>query len=215
MYLAKIDINPARRAARYLFASPQRLHAAVLAGFAPDAPLRGERGERVLWRVDKRQSSFRLYVVSPGKGDFTHLAEQAGWPTVESWATRSYDSILRNLTLNQELRFRLTANPTRSSSEDGSDGRGKIYAHVTADQQLSWLKSRAVKHGFDPLQINVVARDHVRFQRGKQHVTLARATYEGILRITDTSDLRHAMTSGIGRAKAYGCGLLTLAALNQ
>ncbi len=215
MYLSKVDINPARRSARYLLASPQRLHAAVLAGFPPDEPLKGERGERVLWRIDRWQSAYRLYVVSPGKGDFTHLAEQAGWPVAGCWATRNYEPVLRNLTLSQELRFRLTANPTHSSSADASGGRGKIYAHVTADQQLMWLKERAPKCGIDLHQVNVVARDQVDFRRGKQRVTLARATYEGILRITDTGELRHTMVAGLGRAKAYGCGLLTLAALGQ
>jgi CRISPR system Cascade subunit CasE len=37
------------------------------------------------------------------------------------------------------------------------------------------------------------------------------ATYDGILTVTDPALLRRALCHGVGRAKAYGCGLLTLA----
>ncbi|MEU3297164.1 type I-E CRISPR-associated protein Cas6/Cse3/CasE [Streptomyces longwoodensis] len=44
-------------------------------------------------------------------------------------------------------------------------------------------------------------------------VTLVTATFDGRLEITDPPLLRRALTQGIGKAKAYGCGLLTLAPL--
>lgn len=45
-------------------------------------------------------------------------------------------------------------------------------------------------------------------------VSLVTATYEGRLRVTDVNVLRERLLSGIGPAKAYGCGLLTLAPLS-
>jgi CRISPR system Cascade subunit CasE len=39
------------------------------------------------------------------------------------------------------------------------------------------------------------------------------AVFEGVLQISDESLFKAALTNGIGRAKAYGCGLLTLANL--
>lgn len=42
MYLTQMPLNPQRRATRELVLSPQRMHAAVLAGFLPGAPERGE-----------------------------------------------------------------------------------------------------------------------------------------------------------------------------
>src|SRR5690606_2525724 len=47
-------------------------------------------------------------------------------------------------------------------------------------------------------------------RRGKP-VTVVTATFEGRLEVTDPDALRRALTQGIGRARAYGCGLLTLA----
>ncbi|MER8009723.1 type I-E CRISPR-associated protein Cas6/Cse3/CasE [Streptomyces sp. NPDC094149] len=44
-------------------------------------------------------------------------------------------------------------------------------------------------------------------------VSLVTVTFDGRLEITDPQLLRSALTQGIGKAKAYGCGLLTLAPL--
>ncbi|QKV71350.1 type I-E CRISPR-associated protein Cas6/Cse3/CasE [Streptomyces harbinensis] len=45
----------------------------------------------------------------------------------------------------------------------------------------------------------------------KPHVTLSTATFEGRLRVTDPATFTDRLLNGIGPAKAYGCGLLTLA----
>ncbi|MER5859793.1 type I-E CRISPR-associated protein Cas6/Cse3/CasE [Streptomyces sp900105245] len=47
-------------------------------------------------------------------------------------------------------------------------------------------------------------------RRGKP-VTVLTVTFDGQLEITDPDALRRTLTQGIGRARAYGCGLLTLA----
>ncbi|MEH0576837.1 type I-E CRISPR-associated protein Cas6/Cse3/CasE [Streptomyces sp. B21-108] len=44
-------------------------------------------------------------------------------------------------------------------------------------------------------------------------VTLVAVTFDGRLEVTDPEALRRTLTQGIGRAKAYGCGLITLAPL--
>ncbi|MEW2621972.1 type I-E CRISPR-associated protein Cas6/Cse3/CasE [Streptomyces sp. NPDC048106] len=47
--------------------------------------------------------------------------------------------------------------------------------------------------------------------RGGKPVTVVTVTYEGHLAVTDPGALRRALTQGIGRARGYGCGLMTLA----
>ncbi|GHH85818.1 type I-E CRISPR-associated protein Cas6/Cse3/CasE [Streptomyces sulfonofaciens] len=44
----------------------------------------------------------------------------------------------------------------------------------------------------------------------RPHVHFTRATFDGRLRITDLAAFRHTLTHGLGKAKAYGCGLMTL-----
>lgn len=213
MFLTRFQINPARRGAVKLLGSPQAMHAAILAGFPPDQE---QPCGRVLWRADRSGHRVALYVVSPDKPDFTHLVEQAGWPTTEAWATRGYDELLASLRDAQTWGFRLTANPTRSTRlVDG--GRSQRLGHVTAAQQRQWLLDRAASWGMELVedqgvsQVVVSSREMISFRRGADRVTLSRATFDGRLIVTDVDRLRHALTAGIGPAKAYGCGLMTLA----
>lgn len=46
-------------------------------------------------------------------------------------------------------------------------------------------------------------------------VTVLTVTFEGRLEVTEPDALGRALTQGIGRARAYGCGLLTLAPLAE
>lgn len=47
----------------------------------------------------------------------------------------------------------------------------------------------------------------------KPPVRLVTVTFDGRLEVTDPAALRHTLTAGLGKAKAYGCGLMTLAPL--
>lgn len=217
MYLTRFRINPARRGARKLLSSPQAMHAAVLASFPDPVTLGGNRG-RVLWRVDAGHTGNRtLYLVSPVEPDLTHLVEQAGWPTTESWQVRPYAPFLYSLQKGQVWAFRLTANPSRSGKQPGRQGTQR-FGHVTVAQQQQWLLDRAERAGFrivadqaGEVDVAVQGRDTHTFQRDGRRVTLRVATFEGRLEVADPETLRATLTKGLGHAKAYGCGLVTLA----
>lgn len=220
MFLTRMALNPRRRGARSLMASPQALHAAVMAGFANG---HASDAGRVLWRLDSYTAHrVVLYTVSPDKPDFTHLVEQAGWPTTETWDTRSYDSLLESLACGQRWQFRLTANPVRSGRREGWADT-KPLGHVTVKQQEHWLLDRSRAAGFQivpclnapddniDLDFAVVERSIRRFRRKDGQVTIATATFEGNLEVVDADALRRTLIWGIGRAKSYGCGLMTVA----
>jgi CRISPR system Cascade subunit CasE len=219
MYLTHFNINPARRGAHRLLASPQAMHAAVLASFPPKATNGGPEGPaRILWRIDRTgKTAAQLYIASPETPDLTHLVEQTGWPATQTWQTRNYATLLDRLAQGQRWGFRLKANPVHGVRlREGR--RTQPLGHVTLAQQENWLTTRAEKHGFtlskgaagDP-EVIVHGRETVRFLRQGQTVTLTTATYDGILEIVDADALRAALVTGIGRAKGYGCGMLTLA----
>lgn len=227
MYLTRFEFNTARRGARDLLASPHRLHGAVMHAFpaAQREPHRDPSAEgRILWRLDQqtdpRRSQALLYLVSPHEPDLTHIAEVAGRPTTQSWLTRPYQPLLDQLTTGQRWAFRLTANPTYSKppAPGHRDQRGQRLGHVTIAQQTHWLLTRTEACGFtiapttdkEP-DVAIRHRHNHKFTRHGSTVTIAAATFEGILDVTDPAALRHALTHGIGPAKSYGCGLLTLA----
>ncbi|WFE20500.1 type I-E CRISPR-associated protein Cas6/Cse3/CasE [Solwaraspora sp. WMMD937] len=220
MYLTRFRFNKARRDSRRLLGSPQVMHAAVMSGFADDADHTRD-GRRTLWRLDTTGNQPVLYIVSPGRPDLTHLVEQAGWPTIgERWQTRPYGGFLDQLATGQQWAFRLTANPVRDGRPKDPTADTKRYGHVTVEQQTQWLVKRAEPNGFEILRgtdddLNLILHNQTTqsFGRrgGDRPVVIRTVTYDGVLAVRDPQALRRVLTAGIGHAKAYGCGLMTLA----
>lgn len=186
------------------------MHAAVRACFPPDLD---ETQGRVLWRVDGQAQTYTLYIVAPEEPDRAVIVDQAGWPS-RPGETADYGRFLGALVSNQEWAFRLTANPVRSLPSDGGR-RGRVVPHVTPAQQVEWLRTQQARHGFEVLDARVDRRQDLAFVKGRQdqsqRVTLRTAEFNGLLRVADPDALRSALVTGIGRGRAYGCGLLTLA----
>jgi CRISPR system Cascade subunit CasE len=225
MYFSRMPLNPQRRSTKDLIASPQRMHAAVLAGFLPGASARG----RVLWRLDAdSQHELNLLVISPEPPSFEALVEQAGWSANPVWQTVDYTGFLDKLSQEQRWVFRLVANPVRSVRPAGTGlgpkGRGARVPLVRESDQIDWLVKRGAQHGFSVVagasagpNLKVTGSRRVRFGRNSdgetRTVTLQAAQFDGVMEVTDPVDLRKALTAGIGSGKGYGCGLLTLARL--
>ena len=236
MYLTRFRVNTARSGARRLLASPHRMHGAVNMAF-PDVLPRDGEGPRVLWRVDAGAAARAdLFIVSPDRPDLTHLVEQAGWPHSDQpgWTTFAYEEFLDRLTVGSVWAFRLTANPVHHIRKEGDaeGARTKRTAHVTPRHQIDWLLARQERAGFEivrtPPEQQLTERGHehrvvvhtrqpLRFRKGtpdrssRHDVRLTRVTFDGHLRITDLDVFRRTLTHGLGKGKAYGCGLMTLA----
>lgn len=238
MYLSRIALNEARISTRRLLSSAYKLHAAVEASFPPNSVRKNDEG-RILWRIDSVQQSHEtwLYVVSPEKPDFTHIVEQAGWPVRPEWQTTDYSQRLENLAVGQHWAFRLRANPVRTVKEDkgknpNPDIVGKVMGHVTVQQQLQWLLDRAERHGFRILDTGLTGskddtgtvpipacevsqRTVQRFEHKGSKMTLSTAQFDGLLEVTNAEFFRKTLGFGLGRAKGFGCGLLTIAAVHS
>lgn len=222
MYLSRFRFNTARMGARRILASPRHLHAAVLHAF-PEPELLQSDEARILWRLDRdSRHSALLYIASPEEPDLTHLVEQAGWPArgiVGGWDTRPYDKLLAALERGQQWAFRLTANPVHYVRKSPDRPKQRL-AHVTAEQQLKWLLDRCGRHGFTVAEkadgepnAMVHGRSWLQFDKKEQRrqVSIRAATFDGVLTVEEPEALRYALVRGIGKAKAYGCGMLTLA----
>lgn len=232
--LTKILINPRTRGGRKLLTNPQAMHAAVRAAFPPDID---ENAARILWRLDSKGNEHTLYITGPEKPTCTHIIEQAGWDTRPA-QTADYERFLATLKRGRRWHFNLVANPTYSVSGGGKGKRGKVKAHVSVSHQVKWLHGKAKKAGFAlaPLvdapstdqerarwspheEAHVIERWTDVFYRNNAEtsaqngrpVRIAKARFAGTLEITDPDLLQTALRHGIGRARGYGCGMLTLA----
>ena len=106
---------------------------------------------------------------------------------------------------------------------------------MSAHNQLNWLYKQSERAGFSlapRIDDNVTDEERARwniadqpqvlerwtdaFRRDKKNrktppVRISKARFAGTLEVTDPERLRTTLTQGIGRGRAYGCGLLTLA----
>ncbi|WP_245803065.1 type I-E CRISPR-associated protein Cas6/Cse3/CasE [Corynebacterium phocae] len=213
-----MQLNPRRRATGKFLSSPRTLHAAVESCFPPHYQ---DENPRILWRLERVGHEATLWMVSEKVPSFEPLQEQAGWENAVTWETRDYDQLLNRLLAGQRYRFRLTVNPVMEKFCD--DDKKRRVALFREEDQIDWLLRRADQLGIklttadDDAKPTFAVRESrsMRFRHEKRTVTLQRCTFEGALEVTDPELLRKALVGGIGKAKAYGFGLLTLAPYNE
>lgn len=74
-----------------------------------------------------------------------------------------------------------------------------------------WLERQGRRCGFTPCDVEVgPTRKRSISPAGRPTITLHAAAFAGSLRVDDPAALADACTFGIGRGKAFGCGLLML-----
>ena len=209
MYLSRVTLDTSRVETIRALTKPAILHGAIEQSF------NGEKKRR-LWRIDQTDDACYVLVLSEDFPDFTMLLEQfSNLRGSDSWKTKSYSSFLERIDTNQTWHFRLCANPVHSVKEQGSMKRGKLFAHITREHQEKWLLERAPKNGFFLQRGNfdVIRSEWVNFSKNTEKhkkVSIHMAVFDGILTVTDANCFRKTLVTGIGRAKAYGCGLLTV-----
>lgn len=238
-YLSRIWINPLRQQARRLLADPQAMHAAVLGGI-PSQPVEERVLWRLDVDEPRRPGLVVLTASCPSWEHLVEQAGWPSADPVEDpqAVVRPYGPLLDRIQAGERFAFRLTANPTQSTKKpehlttsqnavatDGTLARSTRVGHRTVAHQLRWFTERTERWGFsipgtsasesmgeEVPDLRVVARERRSFARGrKDRVTIQIVTYEGHLVVADPAMLRERMLAGIGPAKAYGCGLLTLA----
>lgn len=137
------------------------------------------------------------------------------------------------------LRFALRANPTTQRSEQRADGRRRSIrtdvvmralhpiekgrARIEARPELiraaglDWLMAQAEKSGFRlPAPENVAIDGYEQFlidpegRRGGRRAVYSRLDFEGELEICDPAVFLERLTTGFGRARAFGNGLMLI-----
>ncbi|MGP4004858.1 type I-E CRISPR-associated protein Cas6/Cse3/CasE [Streptomyces sp. 8N706] len=162
-------------------------------------------------------------------------------PDTPGWQTRPYAPFLDRLSKGTTWAFRLTANPVHHiRRKDGEPTKrtahltphhqmgwllerqersGFRIAEKPAEKRL--LPGGTTHKGYDfhgdRHQLTVRDQRALSFSKSRDNaskrrgVSLVTVTFDGRLEITDPEALRRTLTQGLGRAKAYGCGLMTLA----
>ena len=165
----------------------------------------------------QRQFLYRVEQSVPGQAAMVLM--------LSSWKPQGNDSVpvlaMREFRpafkLGQRLRFRLIANPVRcirdESGRIGKDGKSKTcrVPIIQESAQLDWLVRKL--DGVATLDTAIVAAQVPMHFRKTGHAPgkLVPVRYDGILNVQSAEKLADCLYSGIGPAKAFGCGLLSLA----
>ncbi|MEU9094758.1 type I-E CRISPR-associated protein Cas6/Cse3/CasE [Streptomyces sp. NPDC087901] len=220
LWLTRIVPSPSSREAhRDLGGNDQgiRLHQRMLQMF-PDGvegPARAAFG--VLFRAEETPHGPQILLQSHTAPDPSRLPDAYG--NVE---TRSLDGMLSHIHKGTIVNYRCVASPVRKPGAAAREAyKLPPVVALSGNAAIEWWERQSTAAGLEPLHINAHPLATVRGSRGpkdsaaKQRVQHARTQFDGTARVLDADLLREKLAAGIGRGKAYGCGLLTLAPMQQ
>lgn len=203
MYLSKIHIPWAQAQ------NPYQLHQALWRLF----PGFEDADREFLFRVEQLQKGIGAQVLMQSA-----MQPQSSEQSPALLAQREY---VLNVQNGQRLRFRLRANPIKTikdSSKGTVEKKGKTFTKTVRvpllheEQQQAWLERKL--QAFATLETLIVQPEPVLYFRKTKEGRSGKiqtVMFDGILMVTDAQDFNYQITKGIGPAKAFGCGLLSLA----
>jgi len=135
------------------------------------------------------------------------------------------------LAVGQQLSFTLNANPVVSRKTEGKKNSVKhdvwmdaknqsrrnnldktATVKVCEDASKEWLARQGVRCGFQIDKSNILIDGYLQnyfYKRGKEKsIQFSSIHYEGILTVSDVDKFTNMLFTGIGRSKAFGCGLM-------
>ncbi|MBU3059128.1 type I-E CRISPR-associated protein Cas6/Cse3/CasE [Pseudomonas indica] len=202
MYLTRLKLDPRSAHARRDLSDAYEMHRTLARAFAADEqcqPL------RFLWRLEAGSSAWATPIV------LVQAATAGSWAFLEAMPNYLRDFVeSKQLALEglvgggRRYRFRLLANPTVTRL-------GKRYGLVGEAEQLAWLGRQGERHGFSVEGALVTSSDLLSSRKGEGRIQIQRVCFEGALRVEQEEDFSRALVAGIGPAKAFGCGLLSVA----
>lgn len=216
-FLSELAINVQSHEFRRDYANIHDMHRTVMRAYSEIVSgMPARLHHKVLWRLDAAKNGYTQYVQSHGEPDWGNLP--AGL-LVAPPEVRPLSPVLGAIAPGQKFSFRLLANATYSARiENGKDVR-KRRAHATPAAQIQWLIRRGERDGFvipttrlgEPDVTPSVVPTLIGQKKECGKITVVPVRFDGHLIITDAKAFADAMINGVGRAKAYGCGLISLA----
>ena len=218
MYFSRVEVDSKNRQKLSNLSHVGAYHNWVESAFTSERKeeVDGHRN-RHLWRLEELNGKQYLLIVSANRPNLDVLES---YGIAGSAVTKNYDSFLDNLYDGESLLFKLVANPTLKKAIPGKK-QGRIIP-VKPSELNTWLLNKQDQFGFEiekdtfqNYQVQVTHKGkkllYHKKDNNRKQVLLSEVTYEGILKITNIKKFKDALISGIGREKAYGFGLLTVA----
>lgn len=205
MYLSRLTLSQSVRAQQWA-SNPYRVHQRLM--MACD----GDR--RLLFRID---------IGTPGQIErpVTILVQSTAAPSWDVAFGEGFPVLARPPEtqpfmpapmVGLRYRFRLLANPVVCRSEKGRE-RGRRVGLLREEEQRAWLDRKLQAAGLETLEVAVLDLGMFKSRKGPgtPSQTHLAVRFDGIVRCVDPALLSVACAEGIGPAKGYGFGMLSLA----
>ena len=165
---------------------PASVHRLVMRGF----PSTEHDSPRAKWGI--------LYRVEPSGVVLVQSAIEPDWSAVAPPESVSIRLLSPKINIGQVYAFRIAINPVVVQ-------RGRRVPVPVED----WLAKRDLGAELDIAHVDY---SRITDTSGDGHrVTLSVARVEGVLKVADTGRLQEVLTKGVGKSRAYGCGMLSIA----
>lgn len=207
MFLSCLYPDHSSRKVMQDLGNPYELHRTLLTGF----PRRLEAYERVLFRLETSRTSpfFRLLVQSWELPDWRAL-HVSGY----LMAPAQINEFDWQAEPEEIFRFRLLANPTKKVRVADKEN-GRRVGLLSEEDHLNWLIRKADLHGFEVKQaMSQRVNQPVGWKQCKEkthRINNQAVQFDGFLKVRDRNAFANAWKNGIGSAKGFGFGLLSLA----
>lgn len=206
--LTRLRLNPQHRGTIADLADAHRMHRRLMSMFDTSLGDTPRATAGLLYRVERHRHDVTVLAQSTAEPRTTALPTD--YATVDS---TPLEPLLDLLDHHVPVRYRIDANPVAIKTTDGHKARRWLHD----DEAVQWWHRRAADAGLDLVSctltqetLSYAARDDTRNKR-RVRVPHGISRFEGTAVVSDPTALRDAVLTGIGHARAYGCGLLSLA----
>ena len=201
MFFTKININQNSAGGIRILTDQQEMHRFVMSGF-PDVGSESARKELgVLYTQLMSNSTITILVQSKDEPDISRYQKVS---YVNSVKTMSITDLLNNRIVKDKIvKFKTTVNPAKTVNSES----GVCRRLITKREELTeWLAERL--DGCELIGWERTNRDIATVNRQGKQFTLYKDTIEGAVKITDPQAFKDVISTGLGKSKAYGCGLV-------
>jgi CRISPR system Cascade subunit CasE len=195
MFLSQLTFDPMNRKTMKTLSDFYALHQAVMCAFKKY----GDR-PRVLYRLEPEMHQEKVVVLVQSPVNPIWVDEDRQRVGMISARTKTYAPCMKR---GSALRFRLRANPTVKRE-------GKRYGLIRDEALEKWLIRWEERVGARFVNFNVIDEGYLKGVRGKQGIRIKTVRFDGRLIVYDTNAFLNHIVSGIGPAKGFGCGMLSI-----
>jgi CRISPR system Cascade subunit CasE len=203
MYLSRLCLNRSRQATLWA-SNSYRVHQRL--------KIACEGDPRLLFRIEDSDMGTQILVQSHNQPEWQ--AAFADFPVLQIPPEQKlFDPQLET---GRRYRFRLLANPSVKKTVESEGTKGKTRQGLIHEtDQIAWLKRKLETAGTEVQECIIAPRGLQRSRKNPfkevQMQTHLAVLFEGILLVKDAELLKTALENGIGSAKGFGFGLLSLA----